>query len=89
VTELPNELSLDPGYPGYVWNDSHREYAGLIGRIKVSLDDEPVEDNCVAFNVSEGYVVVYRRGPDGSFVVENDDIKLQKLYGKVAVSLAD
>ena len=87
MTEIPNELSLKPGYPGYIGHDSHNQYANLIGRIKVSLNNEPVEDRCVAFNIFEGYVVVYRRGPDGDFLVENGDIRLEKLHGKVSATV--
>lgn len=55
---------------------------GAAHHIAPYLDGKYVE-NCVAADDFEGYVVVHKRGADGSFVLDNGRFALETLRGVV------
>lgn len=58
--------------------------AAFCLRAVIVLDGKRVE-RCTEANGEEGYVIRLAADENGNLIVENDDVKTERLYGKVQI----
>lgn len=55
---------------------------------KVTLDGVPQQE-CVACCNDEGYVDRYKKDASGKLVVENDELVIERIWGKVEITIPE